>query len=121
MSAPKIIRVNGVRYMRKDAYEGAGQPIGIKVGDVQYVRVEAAHPIEDTEGIPLSDIVKKSEPAVQKALKDSRDMYFTQKGGDKKKPKETGINPDRNGPPPHADGAGDGDGGDGGGDGGGGA
>jgi hypothetical protein len=89
----------------------------IRVNGTLYQRVEASHPIENTDDVPLSDVGKKADKAVQKAIKDSRSMYFTQKGGDGKKPKETGINPDRNGPPPHADGAGDGDGG---GDGGGG-
>jgi len=96
----------------------------IKVGGTTYIQVESSHPIENTDGVPLSDVGKKGDKAVQKAIKDSRDMYFKQKGGDGKKPKETGINPDRNGPPPHADGGGDaGDGGagnGGGGDGGGG-
>lgn len=97
---------------------------------VLYHCVDASHPIEDTDGVPLSDQGKKGEPAVQKAIKDSQQMYFTQKGsGDKKKPKETGINPDLDKNHPggglpaafHDSGDGGGSGGDGGGgDGGGG-
>ena len=112
MSAPKYIRVNDARYTVAAADEASS----LKVDGIRYRRVDAAHPIEDTEGVPLSDVGTKGDKAVQKAIKDSRSMYFTQKGSDKKKPKETGINPDRNGPPPHMDGGGDG--GDGGGDGG---
>jgi len=111
---------------RKDAMKARNKRMGkqahiIQIGDTQYVRVDASHPIEDTDGVPLSDVGKSGEKSVQQAIKDSRNMYYTQKGSSdgKKKPKETGVNLDRNGPPPHADGAGAGDG-DGGGDGGGG-
>jgi hypothetical protein len=122
MTPSKFIRVGDKRYVQAAADEKAD----IRVDGIRYKR--ASHPIEDTDGVPLSDKGGKGEPAVQKAIKDSQQMYFTQKGsGDKKKPKETGINPDldKNHPggglPAAFHDSGDGGGGDGGGgDGGGG-
>ncbi len=68
-----------------------------RLNGIRYKQIDASHPIEDTDGVPLSDQGKQGEPAVQKAIKDSQSMYFKQKGSDgggKKKPKETGVNPD---------------------------
>jgi len=96
-------------------------PKNLKFMGAMYRLVDASHPIEDTDGVPLSDVGKKGDKSVQQAISDSRKMYFNQKGGNPKRPKETGVNLDRNGPPPMDGGGGDGGGmGDGGGDGGGG-
>lgn len=92
-------------------------------GDL-YRAVGATHPNVDTDGTPISDLKpkdKKEQSVVQESLDESRDMYFEQKGGDKKRPKEKGINPDYGDSHPGFGSGGPGDSGDGGGgDGGGG-
>lgn len=95
-SAPELLRFNG------DLYRAVG----------------SSHPNVDTDGTPISDLKskdKKEQSIVEEALDESRDMYFEQKGGDKKRPKEKGINPDYGDSHPGFGAGGPGDGGDGGG------
>jgi len=96
----------------------ASSPKYIRFRGALYCAVGASHPNVDTDGTPISDLKpkdKKEQSIVQESLDESREMYFEQKGGDKKRPKEKGINPDYGDSHPGFGAGGPGDGGDGGG------